>query len=58
MLFLHGHFAIREEALRENRKTKLDMDSLRSRGLENLRNLLAAMAKDPKRWCSLAPRKA
>lgn len=58
MLFLHGHFAIREEALREKRKIKLNMDSLRNRGLDNLRNLPAAMAKDPKSWCSLTPRKA
>lgn len=46
-LFWHGHFATTEEKLRDYRKIKLQLDTLRQGALGSFRDLLAAIAKDP-----------
>jgi len=46
-LFWHGHFATTEEKLRDYRKIKLQLDTLRAGALGSFRDLLTAMAKDP-----------
>ena len=46
-LFWHGHFATTEEKLRDYRKIKLQLDTLRTGALGSFRDLLTAMAKDP-----------
>lgn len=46
-LFWHGHFATSEEKVRDYRKMKLQIDTLRAGGLGSFRDLLTAVAKDP-----------
>lgn len=46
-LFWHGHFATTEEKLRDYRKIKQQLDTLRTCALGSFRHLLTAMAKDP-----------
>lgn len=46
-LFWHGHFATTEEKLRDYRKIRLQLDTLRSGALGSFRKLLTAVAKDP-----------
>jgi uncharacterized protein (DUF1800 family) len=46
-LFWHGHFATTEEKLRDYRKIKQQLDTLRNGALGSFRDLLAAIAKDP-----------
>lgn len=46
-LFWHGHFATGEEKVRDYRKLKLQLDTLRTGGLGSFRDLLTAVAKDP-----------
>ena len=46
-LFWHGHFATGEEKVRDYRKIKLQIDTLRAGGLGSFRDLLTAVAKDP-----------
>jgi uncharacterized protein (DUF1800 family) len=46
-LFWHGHFATGEEKVRDYRKLKLQLDTLRAGALGSFRNLLTAVAKDP-----------
>jgi len=46
-LFWHGHFATGEEKVRDYRKLKLQIDTLRSGALGSFRDLLTAVAKDP-----------
>ncbi|WP_238368539.1 DUF1800 domain-containing protein [Mesobacterium pallidum] len=46
-LFWHGHFATGEEKVRDYRKIKLQIDTLRDGGLGSFRDLLTAVAKDP-----------
>ncbi|MDO8327999.1 MAG: DUF1800 domain-containing protein [Cypionkella sp.] len=46
-LFWHGHFATTEEKLRDYRKIKQQLDTLRNGALGSFRDLLTAIAKDP-----------
>lgn len=46
-LFWHGHFATSEEKVRDYRKIKLQIDTLRGGALGSFGDLLAAVAKDP-----------
>jgi len=46
-LFWHGHFATGEEKVRDYRKLKLQLDTLRKGALGSFRHLLTAVAKDP-----------
>jgi uncharacterized protein (DUF1800 family) len=46
-LFWHGHFATTEEKLRDYRKIKQQLDTLRAGALGSFRDLLTAVAKDP-----------
>lgn len=46
-LFWHGHFATREEKLRDYRKIQLQLQTLRTGALGSFRTLLTAVAKDP-----------
>lgn len=46
-LFWHGHFATSEEKLRDYRKIKLQLDTLRAGATGNFGDLLVAVAKDP-----------
>lgn len=46
-LFWHGHFATSEEKLRDYRKIKLQLDTLRAGATGNFGDLLIAVAKDP-----------
>ncbi len=46
-LFWHGHFATTEEKLRDYRKIRLQLDTLRKGALGSFRDLLTAVAKDP-----------
>lgn len=46
-LFWHGHFATGEEKVRDYRKIKLQIDTLRTGALGSFRDLLTAIAKDP-----------
>lgn len=46
-LFWHGHFATTEEKLRDYRKIKQQLDTLRNGALGSFRDLLNAIAKDP-----------
>jgi uncharacterized protein (DUF1800 family) len=46
-LFWHGHFATGEEKVRDYRKLKLQLDTLRKGALGSFRDLLTAVAKDP-----------
>ncbi|MBV7378432.1 DUF1800 domain-containing protein [Maritimibacter dapengensis] len=46
-LFWHGHFATGEEKVRDYRKIKLQIDTLRAGALGSFRDLLTAVAKDP-----------
>jgi len=46
-LFWHGHFATGEEKVRDYRKIKLQIDTLRAGALGSFRDLLTAIAKDP-----------
>jgi uncharacterized protein (DUF1800 family) len=46
-LFWHGHFATSEEKVRDYRKIKLQIDTLRAGALGSFRDLLTAVAKDP-----------
>jgi len=46
-LFWHGHFATGEEKVRDYRKLKLQLDTLRAGALGSFRDLLTAVAKDP-----------
>lgn len=46
-LFWHGHFATSEEKLRDYRKIKLQLETLREGALGSFRELLTAVAKDP-----------
>ena len=46
-LFWHGHFATTEEKLRDYRKIKQQLDTLRAGALGSFRDLLTAIAKDP-----------
>jgi uncharacterized protein (DUF1800 family) len=46
-LFWHGHFATGEEKVRDYRKLKLQLETLRAGALGSFRNLLTAVAKDP-----------
>ncbi|QQR38523.1 DUF1800 domain-containing protein [Devosia rhizoryzae] len=46
-LFWHGHFATSEEKLRDYRKIKLQLDTLRRGAIGNFGDLLVAIAKDP-----------
>jgi uncharacterized protein (DUF1800 family) len=46
-LFWHGHFATGEEKVRDYRKLKLQLDTLRTGALGSFRHLLTAVAKDP-----------
>ncbi len=46
-LFWHGHFATGEEKVRDYRKLKLQVDTLRRCALGSFRDLLTAVAKDP-----------
>ncbi len=46
-LFWHGHFATSEEKLRDYRKIKLQLETLRAGALGSFRDLLTAVAKDP-----------
>lgn len=46
-LFWHGHFATTEEKLRDYRKIRLQLDTLRAGALGSFRDLLTAVAKDP-----------
>ncbi|RDE07868.1 DUF1800 domain-containing protein [Pelagibacterium lacus] len=46
-LFWHGHFATSEEKLRDYRKIKLQLDTLRRGATGNFGDLLVAVAKDP-----------
>jgi len=46
-LFWHGHFATGEEKVRDYRKLKLQLDTLRTGALGSFRDLLTAVAKDP-----------
>lgn len=46
-LFWHGHFATTEEKLRDYRKIKQQVDTLRHSALGSFRHLLTAIAKDP-----------
>lgn len=46
-LFWHGHFATTEEKLRDYRKIKLQLETLRAGALGSFRDLLTAVAKDP-----------
>lgn len=46
-LFWHGHFATTEEKLRDYRKIKQQLDTLRRGALGSFRDLLTAIAKDP-----------
>ncbi|MET3927919.1 DUF1800 domain-containing protein [Devosia sp. 2618] len=46
-LFWHGHFATSEEKLRDYRKIKLQLETLRAGATGNFGALLVAVAKDP-----------
>jgi uncharacterized protein (DUF1800 family) len=46
-LFWHGHFATGEEKVRDYRKLKQQLDTLRAGALGSFRDLLTAVAKDP-----------
>jgi uncharacterized protein (DUF1800 family) len=46
-LFWHGHFATSEEKLRDYRKIKLQLETLRADATGNFGDLLVAVAKDP-----------
>lgn len=46
-LFWHGHFATSEEKLRDYRKIRLQLDTLRRGAIGNFGELLVAVAKDP-----------
>ena len=46
-LFWHGHFATTEEKLRDYRKIRQQLDTLRHGALGSFRHLLTAIAKDP-----------
>lgn len=46
-LFWHGHFATSEEKLRDYRKSKLQIATLRAHATGNFGELLVAVAKDP-----------
>ena len=46
-LFWHGHFATGEEKVRDYRKLRLQLDTLRKGALGSFRDLLTAVAKDP-----------
>jgi hypothetical protein len=46
-LFWHGHFATNEEKLRDYRKIKLQLETLRSGATGNFGDLLVAVAQDP-----------
>lgn len=46
-LFWHGHFATSEEKLRDYRKIKLQIETLRKGATGNFGDLLVAVAKDP-----------
>lgn len=46
-LFWHGHFATSEEKLRDYRKIRLQLDTLRRGATGNFGDLLVAVAKDP-----------
>jgi hypothetical protein len=46
-LFWHGHFATSEEKLRDYRKSKLQLETLRRGATGNFGTLLSAVAKDP-----------
>jgi uncharacterized protein (DUF1800 family) len=46
-LFWHGHFATSEEKLRDYRKIKLQLETLRRGATGNFGDLLVAIAKDP-----------
>ena len=46
-LFWHGHFATSEEKLRDYRKIKLQLETLRKGAIGNFGDLLVAIAKDP-----------
>ncbi|ARO14867.1 hypothetical protein BVG79_01521 [Ketogulonicigenium robustum] len=46
-LFWHGHFATSEEKLRDYRKIRLQLDTLRAGALGNFGALLTAVSKDP-----------
>jgi uncharacterized protein (DUF1800 family) len=46
-LFWHGHFATSEEKLRDYRKMKLQLETLRQGATGNFADLLLAISKDP-----------
>jgi uncharacterized protein (DUF1800 family) len=46
-LFWHGHFATTEEKVRDYRKIKQQLDTMRKGALGSFRHLLTAIAKDP-----------